>query len=213
MSKFTDRLWRELVREHGADLAQTRRPAAGQRRRARPRLLAGTTVGLAGVGSVVALAIGAASTSPAFAVTNNRDGTLSVVLRAPDGITGANAKLAALGIRARFVQVRAGCAAPAPAPLRNAIRTLDLARANFETKIDPRQIPAGRTLVIASWRHARTMHMVQVNALHGVVPHCLPWGRVTIAPACQVRTGVPGNSGAGGNSGTTTTGTSTSSKR
>ncbi len=215
MSKFTDRLWRELVREHGADLAQTRRPAAGPRRHARPRLLAGTTVGLAGVGSVVALAIGAAGTSPAFAVTSNSDGTVSVVLRAPDGITGANAKLAALGIRARFVQVLAGCAPPPPVALfasRNAIHTMAVLRGNYQTKIDPRQIPADRTLVIASWQRSRTMHMMQVNALHGVVPRCLPWGRVAIAPGCQVTIAAQapdnggngvngGNSGQAGNSG------------
>ena len=55
MSKFKDRLWRELVREHGADLAQIRRPAAKHARRARPRVLAGTTLGLAGAGTALAL--------------------------------------------------------------------------------------------------------------------------------------------------------------
>ena len=41
MSKFKDRLWREIVREHGADLAQIQ-DGARQPRRARPRVLAGT---------------------------------------------------------------------------------------------------------------------------------------------------------------------------
>ena len=76
MSKFKDRLWRELVRDHGKDLAQITRPEVKRSRRARPRVLAGTSLGLAGVRAAVVLAVGAASTSPAFAVTPNHDGTV-----------------------------------------------------------------------------------------------------------------------------------------
>ena len=114
MSRFKDRLWRELLREHGADLAKMTRPAARRGRRARPRVLAGTTAGLAGVGIVLALALSAASSSPAFAVTPIRDGTVQVVIKRLSGISGANMKLASLGIRARIVEVLAGCKAIAP---------------------------------------------------------------------------------------------------
>ena len=80
MSKFEDRLWRELVRRHGADLAQMTRPGSKRAQRARPRLLAGTSVALAGVLSAVALVLSAASSPPAFAVNRNPDGTVTVAI-------------------------------------------------------------------------------------------------------------------------------------
>src|SRR5579863_4172071 len=112
MSRFKEHLWRELVREHGADLARLSRPPS-RGRRPRPRLLAGTTAGLAGVGTAVALLLGVASSSPAFAVTQSHDGTVSVVIRQMNAVQLVNARLAKLGLRARFVPVLAGCAPPA----------------------------------------------------------------------------------------------------
>ena len=81
MSKFKERLWRDLMREHRSELAQIDRPAAGRARYARPRLLAGTTVGFAVIATAIVLFLSAASTPAAFAVSGNSDGTVSVVLR------------------------------------------------------------------------------------------------------------------------------------
>ena len=55
MSKFEDHLWREFVREHGDPLTQMSRPTATHTRRARPTLVVGTGLGLAGAGGLVAL--------------------------------------------------------------------------------------------------------------------------------------------------------------
>ncbi len=74
MSKFEDRLWREIVRKHGADLAEMTRSASKQAPRARPRVLAGTSVGLAVAGVAAALVLSAANSPPAFAVSRNADG-------------------------------------------------------------------------------------------------------------------------------------------
>jgi hypothetical protein len=84
MSKFTDHLWSDLVREHGPTLAHAARPEPGRSGRARGagflrrrRVLAGSTLGLAGVGAALLLALGGtAATTPAFAVTRNDDGVL-----------------------------------------------------------------------------------------------------------------------------------------
>ena len=103
------------------------------------------------------LFLSAASTPAAFAVTGNSDGTFSVVLHRIAGIKGANERLAALGVRAKFVQVVAGCrAALPPAALAN-IKTPDqvLIHAGRQTRIDPRKIPPGRMLMIVSWYTAR----------------------------------------------------------
>ena len=100
MSEFEDNLWLEVVREHGDELARTERAGHTHRRAIRPQLLAGTTVGLAAVATGAALLFGASTSPPAFAVTRNPDGTVTVNLTRPSGIAGANEKLAAMGVRA-----------------------------------------------------------------------------------------------------------------
>jgi hypothetical protein len=150
MSKFTDRLWQELMREHGAKLGAINRPAAA-RRRVLPRLLAGTSVGLAGAGTAIALAIGAASSTPAFAVTKNPDGTVSVTINKLAGVAGANARLAQMNVRAVAVPVEAGCeGAPPPAMLHAIISARAAAAKGGTVRIDPHQIPAGKSLVLAA---------------------------------------------------------------
>ncbi|HTX32319.1 MAG TPA: hypothetical protein VMD09_13135 [Solirubrobacteraceae bacterium] len=102
MSEFEDNLWLEVVREHGHELARARRPVRKHRRATRPQLLAGTTVGLAVMATAAALLFGASTSPPAFAVTRNPDGTVTVNLRQRSGIAGANEKLAAMGVRAQI---------------------------------------------------------------------------------------------------------------
>lgn len=102
MSEFEDNLWVEVMREHGHALAHARRPLPKRRRATRPQLLAGTTVGVAAAATAAALLFGASTSPPAFAVTRNPDGTVTVNLRQPSGIAGANEKLAAMGVRAQI---------------------------------------------------------------------------------------------------------------
>jgi hypothetical protein len=98
MSKFADQLWRDLVQEHGATLAHADRPEPGRAPLLRrPSVLAGSTLGLAGVGAAIALALGAAST-PAYAVTTNGDGSVLVTINQTSALPQANAKLTAMGI-------------------------------------------------------------------------------------------------------------------
>src|SRR5579863_9680933 len=97
MSKFTDHLWSDLVQEHGATLAHADRPESG-RPRLRPRVLAGSTLGLAGGGTALVLALGAASSTPAYAVTTNGDGSVLVTINQNSALPQANAKLTAMGI-------------------------------------------------------------------------------------------------------------------
>ena len=130
MSKFTDQLWRDLVREHGPTLAHARRPGPGRARRpgpgrARrpgPRVLAGSTLALAGAGAAFTLALSATASPPAFAVTRHHDGSVSVQIYRRSGIAGANRTLAAMGIHERVMSVSdnqsvpLNCVAPGPGP-------------------------------------------------------------------------------------------------
>lgn len=102
MSEFEDNLWLSVVREHGDELARAGRTVHKHGRAARPQLLAGSTVGLAAIATAAALLLGASTSSPAFAVTRNPDGTVTVDLMKPSGIAGANERLAAMGVRAQI---------------------------------------------------------------------------------------------------------------
>ncbi len=103
MSEFEDNLWLSVVREHGYELARTGRTVHKHRRAPRPQLLAGSTVGLAAMATAAALLLGASTSSPAFAVTRNPDGTVTVNLMKPSGIAGANERLDAMGVRAQIM--------------------------------------------------------------------------------------------------------------
>jgi hypothetical protein len=102
MGEFEDNLWLEVVREHGHEFLRTRRAVRKHRRATRPQLLAGTTVGLAAAATATAVLFSASTSPPAFAVTRNPDGTVTVNLMRQSGIPGANAKLAAMGVRAHI---------------------------------------------------------------------------------------------------------------
>ena len=111
MSKFADQLWRDLVQEHGPTLAQADRPGPGRAPLLRrPSVLAGSTLGLAGVGAAIALALGAAST-PAYAVTTNGDGSVLVTINHESALPQANAKLIAMGIHEQVIIYMASGAA------------------------------------------------------------------------------------------------------
>ena len=111
MTNFDDQLWSYLVIEHGADRVSAAPPTAA-RRRQRPLLASAGAAGLAAIAAGIVIALTATSaTPPAFAVTNNHDGTATVTLRQISAIGALNARLAALGIRAKAVPVRADCRA------------------------------------------------------------------------------------------------------
>ncbi len=135
-------------------------------------MLAGTTLGLAGIGTVIALILGAASSSPAFAVTRNQDGSVSVAIKSIGAIAGANQTLKRMGLRVAVVQVKATCAsghALAPIP-----RALAQARAVAQTRVDPGKIPVGKMLVLAAWRKGSRIHLAPAHWTTTQIPACLP---------------------------------------
>ncbi|MGO9822246.1 MAG: hypothetical protein ACLPTJ_16575 [Solirubrobacteraceae bacterium] len=172
-----------------AELEQAIRRELGSRRDrrlsrvlgARPRLLAGTTVGAAGIATVLALVLSAAGSSPAFAVSRNRDGSVTVKIMRFQGIAGANARLAAMSVRARIVQVAAGCGGPVTARLakgrlsqNTVLRTPAGAWLARGVRFDPRRIPMRQTLVIAASGAGRNVNAVAASTVSGAAPGCLP---------------------------------------
>jgi hypothetical protein len=103
MSRFENQLWSELVREHGDTVAKADRRDSVWTRAARHRLLAGGTLGVAGIAAAAVLAlgiVGGSTASPAFAVSQKGDGSVSVALASTgdQNLPELNAKLAQMGL-------------------------------------------------------------------------------------------------------------------
>ncbi|MGH3246122.1 MAG: hypothetical protein ACRDOI_07920 [Trebonia sp.] len=108
MTRFTDELFDDLLREHGPMLASTKVPAAQKRHLGpRPVLMTAGAGGLAVAATVGTLVAGGGT--PAYAVTTHSDGTVSLAVHQQSGIAQANAKLHTLGDRVVVVPVRADC--------------------------------------------------------------------------------------------------------
>ncbi len=91
-----------LERSAAADLrSEQRTPGTvmGWARQRRSRLLASSSLGLAGISAALLIVLGGtAATSPAFAITKHDDGSVLVQLNGQEDIAQANQKLAAMGI-------------------------------------------------------------------------------------------------------------------
>ncbi len=128
-------------------------------------ILSATGATLAAMSIAVVLLLSATtSTPPAWAVTKNRDGTITLTIREVSDLAAVNAKLAQDGIRARIVPFRQACPTVLSLPMRDLQpRTQPWSTANTENGpvgdwtvgIIPSRIPAGRTLVFAlkEWDH------------------------------------------------------------
>jgi hypothetical protein len=183
MTRFEDNLWREVEGKYGPELSEAAGPLH-PRSRLRVPVIAGTSLGVVGGSAAAVIVLTAASSSPAFAVTPHRDGTVSVVIRRIEGISGANQRLAQLGIHARAVRVADGCEMPAARALaRVTVMTwtrdghknwVTASPGTIRASIRPAQIPSGRTLVIPAIRAGTRVRLVRGRAVRGVVPACLP---------------------------------------
>jgi hypothetical protein len=123
MSSFEDRLWSELAQEHGEPLAR----AGSRLRPRRPRrapLAIGSLVLLAAILAATLTLTAGTSTTPAYAVSVNPDGSVRLTLTSVIGVRGANETLAKLGVRARVAQIEAGCAQTGEIDLAHARRLL-----------------------------------------------------------------------------------------
>jgi hypothetical protein len=81
LAELGDRLERATAADLRAEEQPTDRTAPGTARwalRARPRLLAGSTLGLAGLATAAVIAFGGSSAPPAYAISTNPDGSVLV---------------------------------------------------------------------------------------------------------------------------------------
>jgi len=117
MAKFADNLWSDLAREHGAALTYADRPGPGRALGPRRRVLAGSTLALAGAGAALGVALTAGASTPAFAVTKTGDGSVLVTINQTQALPQANAKLIAMGIHEQITIYMASGAAAVSGPV------------------------------------------------------------------------------------------------
>ena len=108
MTKFEDRLYEQLMTEHGHRLRATHRPAPAARRVRRPVWLASGAAGVAAAATAAVLALGSAPAMAAYSVSRH-DGAISVSVYNASGVAGANAALHKMHARVKVVPVRPGC--------------------------------------------------------------------------------------------------------
>ena len=128
MTRYTDNLWGDIVREHGATLATAGRPGPGSAPLyRRPRVIAGGTLALAVAGTALGFGLTAASgsspaatgtkhtyTTAAYSITQNTNGTVVVQINQQTSLPAANTKLTQLGIHEQVtIYMQSGPAAVA----------------------------------------------------------------------------------------------------
>lgn len=198
MSRFQERLWEELVRDHATALAcpagsldllprltivEPRGaallwlPTFRPRRLPQPRRLAATLAALAAVVAGVSILTTTGTTpSAAYAVTQNPDGTISVSIDELTGVAGANEQLARLGVSAKVVPIQAGCSAPGEAvPIPS---SLDAKIAHVQGQglaIRPDLVPPGETLVLTA-RQSGAIVGLGYALYRGMAPACIGFG-------------------------------------
>jgi hypothetical protein len=167
MTKFEDQLFDDLMREHGSTLTNTRPPAPRRHVATRRALLAvggggvavaaaaGMLVATAGTNGAGHNANVAGGKTPAYAVTKNPNGTVTLAVYKKSGIAGANAKLHELGdSQVYVVPVEPGCPSmsslPAPAvPLDGKHLSIEAGRSiGGSVTVNAQGIPAGDILVV-----------------------------------------------------------------
>lgn len=177
MTKFADQLFTDLMAEHGPALERSTPPA--RRVVPRPVWLAAGVVGMAGAVTAGMAVFG--SGAPAYAVTPNDDGTVTISINQMTGLDGANLALHNLGDRVVVVPVRPGCppigslpvAKPVPGQetsLRIGVREHD--GGNGTVTVDAHGVPAGDTMVVAAEQTAQGVQVASV-LISGPAPRCV----------------------------------------
>jgi hypothetical protein len=164
------------AKRHGWGMWLPRRALAMLARVPRLALASGLASLAAAVAVVVVFAT--AGTPPAYALTQNSNGTYSITINdVTTGVPALNAKLKQLGIDAVAVPVTNTCTAP-PSSLTERIETqlspaLTTAGSGGLINLDQANIPAGTEGVIAAYQSPSGQVNLTFSTTTGSIPSCL----------------------------------------
>jgi hypothetical protein len=149
----------------------------------RPRLLAGASAGIAALSVTLVLIFAGASSPPAFAVTTNANGTITIMLNALSAVDALNAKLASSGVHVRVAPVVQGCNAPvqmtgSATPPATLLAQPGLGASRIQLSATANPEPSGQGLT-----NVPTGHMLVLAASHAGLQVVGPINQDT-APAC-----------------------------
>lgn len=183
MSRFEDRLWAELVEQHGALLTEPAAagvPARAARRRSRWTPAAAGALALAAALVALVIGLGHGGGTSAYAIVTNPDGTVTVTINELVGVEPANQRLQELGVPVAIPPIEQGCLTTR-AELRDARVPPDRARGIFEPtghgmaslRIDPGAIPPGDTLLLSAREVRRGVIWLRGLVIEGPPPACV----------------------------------------
>jgi hypothetical protein len=175
MTAFENRLWSDLVRQHGEGTTLYKLPESTRHRHRRALLGAAAFALVAVLGTVGALTLDGITGRPAYAVNQNPDGTVTVMINELTGVTGANAQLASLGVRAEAIALDPSCTSAVssvsdPELLGAILAPSDL---NVGVTIHPSGIPVGDTLLLAAKQGSSGQVAVRVMLVRDPAPSCV----------------------------------------
>ncbi|MGP0050105.1 MAG: hypothetical protein ACLPZR_14820 [Solirubrobacteraceae bacterium] len=185
MGSFEDAVWRQLVDQHAADCVQI--PARQEQFVLRPFVGAvGTGVVVAAVAAAVLVLVlvmgGFTNSQPAYALTQNPDGSVTVSLtEISTGIPALNAEFAKLGIRETVIPIEATCTGQAPGALSAGLTSM-----TQKVTVSNRWIPNGQLGYLAAEQLPDGKVLLASGTTAPPVPTCFP--RVEgqgFAPASQ----------------------------
>jgi hypothetical protein len=197
MTSFEDGLWERLVEEHDADLVSLAAPR--ERATRRPLLIGGGLTAVAAAGAAAVVGIGAAtSAAPAYAMTQNTDGSISVtVYELPTAIPELNAKFAEMGFPETIVPIESNCRAstePVAAvgrlvPLPTAVDDAQLT-GEVTLVLSPPALSPGYTGVVAVEQLPDGGDAVALGTMKLPTPSCFPTAAYTTQQAGTGANGV-----------------------
>jgi hypothetical protein len=171
MSSFEDRLFQDLMREHGGQLVR-----GARLRRRRPALAAAGVLAVLGA-ATVALSLGGVGSTPAYGVTQHPDGTVTVSLKELAAADQTNAELTRRGVPIRVLPYKSDCSNTASYTVdESAPPTRFGSGGKDEMTIDTTTVPAGDHAVITALAD-ETGHVIVIMTggppAKGAVPSCL----------------------------------------
>jgi hypothetical protein len=187
MSTFEDRLWMYLADEHGASEVTSTRTRAeaslGSRMaQARRRPLVMTTSALGVMAAAVALLVSVtASTQPAYALTHNPDGSITVTINdLQAAIPQLNARFAAMGVDETVIPITQSCQTQLAVPGYPQSAASDTL--TFTPNEGHKYLAPGFDGVLAAGYTSSGQLLVFIGAMKPPLPACFPPDPAIVQP-------------------------------